>query len=305
VTTTSRLLGGPRSRADRTRARRARLVTDNDDLDAMPLRKIPRKRKARPRRRFDFALPAQLGAQVQLPSIPVVRFGPRLLSAVLLACVLAAIQQALAAPAFRVAEAAVGGDQILSEMQVRMIVGATDRPVFLVDPQGAETALEEHPEVLSARVEVSWPNQVRVSVVERHPMVEWDDAGRTWWICPDGVAYLKHGEWPGLVLIRSESPALTITEDPLQPAMSGDVLRAAAVLNAQMPEEAASLLFDAKHGLGFDDPRGWRAYFGVDGDMVVKVRAYQAIVANLAQVHQAVAVISVENAAAPYIGSKR
>ncbi len=305
MTTTGRLLGGERSRVDRARTRRARLVTDSDELDAVPLRKIPRKHKARPRKRFDFALPAQVGAQLQLPSIPVVRFGPRLLSALLLACVLAAIQQAATAPAFRVAEAAVGGNQILSEMQVRMIVGATDRPVFLVDPQGAETALEAHPEVLSAEVEVAWPNQVRVSVVERHPMVEWDDAGRTWWICPDGVAYLKHGEWPGLVLIRSESPALTITEDPLQPAMSGEVLRSAAVLNAQMPEEAASLLFDTKHGLGFDDLRGWRAYFGADGDMVVKVRAYQAIVANLTQVRQAVAVISVENAAAPYIGSKR
>ena len=305
MTATSRWLGGTRSRADRTRARRARLVADVEDLDAIPLRKIPRRRKARPRKRFDFALPAQLGAQVQLPSIPVVRFGPRLLSAVLLACVLAAIQQAAVAPSFRVAEAAVEGNKILSEMQVHMIVGATDRPVFLVDPQGAERALEAHPEVLSAEVEVSWPNRVRVSVVERHPMVEWDDAGRTWWICPDGVAYLKNGEWPGLVLVRSESSALTITEDPLQPAMQGDVLRAAAVLNAQMPEEAASLLFDADHGLGFDDPRGWRAYFGVDGDMVVKVRAYQAIVANLAQVRQAVAVISVEDAAAPYIGSER
>jgi hypothetical protein len=39
--------------------------------------------------------------------------------------------------------------------------------------------------------------------------------------------------------------------------------------------------------------------------MVMKVRAYQAIVAELAQVRQAVAVISVEDAAAPYIGSKR
>jgi POTRA domain, FtsQ-type len=304
VTTTTRWLGGARTRADRTRARRAPRVADLDELETVPLRKIPRRRKARPRKRYDLALPTQLGAQVQLPSIPAVRFGPRLLSSILLACVLVAIQQAVTAPSFRVAEAAVSGNQILSAMQVRMIVGAANRPIFLVDPQGEDRALEAHPEVLSADVEVSWPNRVRVSIVERHPMVEWDDAGRTWWICPDGVAYLKHGEWPGLVLIRSESQALTITEDPLEPAMSGEVLRAAAVLNAQMPEEAASLLFDAEHGLGFDDPRGWRAYFGVDGDMVVKVRTYQAIVANLSQVHQAVAVISVEDAAAPYIGSK-
>jgi hypothetical protein len=280
-------------------------VADADELEAMPLRKIPRKRKARPRKRFDFALPAQLGAQIQLPSIPVVRFGPRLLTAVLLAAVLAAIQQALASPAFRVAEASVEGNRILTAAQVHMIVGASDKPSFLIDAPAAERALLRQPEVLTAEVRVGWPNRVSVSLVERHPMIEWDDAGRVWWICPDGVAYLKHGEWPGVVRVRSEDEALSITEDPLQPAMSAEVLRSAAVLNAQLPEEAASLVYDPKHGLGFEDPRGWLAYFGVGGDMVVKVRTYQAIVAGLAQIRQPVAVISVADAAAPYIGSKR
>jgi len=305
VTITSRLLGGPRSRADRSRGRRARQVADADGLDAAPLRKIPRKRKARPRKRFDFALPAQIGAQIQLPSIPVIRFGPRLLTVVLLTAVLAAMQQAVAAPAFRVAEASVEGNRILSETQVHMIVGATQRPSFLIDPDAAERALMAHPEVLSAKVRVTWPNQASVSLVERHPMVEWDDAGRAWWICPDGVAYLKHGEWPGLVQIHSQAKALTITENPLQPAMSAEVLRAAAVLNAQLPEEAASLVYDPEQGLGFDDPRGWVAYFGVSGDMVMKVRTYQAIVAGLSQFRQPVAVISVADANAPYIGSER
>ena len=305
MTISSRLLGGSRSRADRTRERRARLVADADELEAMPLRKIPRKRKARPRKRFDFALPAQLGAQIQLPSIPVVRFGPRLLTAVLLAAVLAAIQQALASPTFRVAEASVEGNRILTAAQVHMLVGASDKPSFLIDAQAAERALLRQPEVLTAEVRVGWPNRVSVSLVERHPMIEWDDAGRVWWICPDGVAYLKHGEWPGVVRVHSEDEALTITEDPLQPAMSAEVLRSAAVLNAQLPEDAASLIYDPNHGLGFEDPRGWLAYFGVGGDMVVKVRTYQAIVAGLAQIRQPVAVISVADAAAPYIGSKR
>jgi len=305
VTTSSRLLGGSRSRADQTRDRRARLVAEADELEPMPLRRMPRKRKARPRKRFDFALPAQLGAQVQLPSIPIVRFGPRLLTALLLASVLAAIQQALVSPTFRVAEASVEGNRILTAAQVHMIVGATDKPSFLIDAPAAERALLRQPEVLAAEVRLGWPNQVSVSLVERHPMIEWDDAGRVWWICPDGVAYLKHGEWPGVVRVRSEKEALTITEDPLQPAISAEVLRSAAVLNAQLPEEAASLVYDPKHGLGFEDPRGWVAYFGVGGDMVVKVRTYQAIVAGLAQVRQPVAVISVADAAAPYIGSKR
>lgn len=305
MTISSRLLGGTRPRSDRTRARRARLAAEADGLEAMPLRKIPRRRKARPRKRFDFALPAQLGAQIQLPSIPVVRFGPRLLSAVLLAAVLAALQQAFASPAFVVAEASVQGNRILTAAQVRMIVGATQRPSFLIDPQAAEHALLAQPEVLSAQVRLRWPNQLSVSLVERHPMIEWDDAGRVWWICPDGVAYLKHGEWPGVVLVRSEDKALTITEDPLQPAIEADILRSAAVLNAQLPEEAASLVYDPRHGLGFEDPRGWVAYFGVGGDMVVKVRTYQAIVSGLTQVRQPVALISVADAAAPYIGSER
>lgn len=305
MTATTRWLGGARTRADRARARRARLVTDLEEPEVVPLRKVPRRRRARPRKRFDFTLPAQPGVQVRLPSLPVIRFGPRLLSALLLACVLAGLQQAVTEPSFRVAEAAVQGNRILSEMQVRMIVGATDRPIFWVDPRAAEASLEAHPEVLSAEVEVAWPNQVRVSIVERHPMVEWDDAGRTWWICPDGVAYLKNGEWPGLVRIRSESRALTITQDALQPVIPSQVLRAAAVLNAQMPDEAASLVYDPTRGLGLEDPRGWRAYFGVDGDMVVKVRTYRAIVASLSQVRQPVEVIDVGDVTAPYFGSER
>lgn len=305
MTISSRLLGGSRSRADRTRARRARLVGEADELEVMPLRKMPRKRKARPRKRFDFALPAQLGAQVQLPSIPVVHIGPRLLTAVLLAAVLAAIQQALASPMFRVAEASVAGNRILTAAQVHMLVGASDRPSFLIDTQAAERALLRQPEVLSAEVRLGWPNRVSVSLVERHPMIEWDDAGRVWWICPDGVAYLKHGEWPGVVRVRSDDKVLTITEDPLQPAIPAEVLRSAAVLNAQLPQEAASLVYEPGRGLGFEDARGWLAYFGVGGDMVVKVRTYQAIVAGLAQIRQPVAVISVADAAAPYIGSKR
>jgi hypothetical protein len=76
-------------------------------------------------------------------------------------------------------------------------------------------------------------------------------------------------------------------------------LQAAAVLNALIPE-FTPLRYDVTHGLGFDDPRGWTTYFGLGGDMVLKVRVYQALVVHLTGHGLQPALVSVEDASAPY-----
>jgi hypothetical protein len=135
-------------------------------------------------------------------------------------------------------------------------------------------------------------------------MAVWTDAGRPWWISADGIAYAPHGEWPGVVSVESETPVLAISEDPLAPAIQVEVLQAAAVLNTLIPE-ANPLQFDPERGLGFEDPRGWSAYFGMGGDMVVKVQMYQALAASLIGRGIQPALVSVEDAAAPYYRLER
>lgn len=301
MTLTDRALGHPKTRSERARARRARVMREVEPV-AREARIRPAGRR-RARRRYDLVLPSA-GAAVRLPAIPIVRLGPRLLSALLLAATLFALQHAFTAPGFRVGEASVLGSQILSAPQARSMASVGGQSVFEVDPSEAVRRLTSHPEVAAAKVTVRWPNQVEIELTERHPMVEWSDAGRVWWICPDGVAYLQHGTWPGLVQISSEKKVLNITDDPLAPVIPIEVLRAAAVLNAQIPQ-ATQLEYDPGHGLGFEDPRGWVAFFGADGDMVLKARIYEALAAVLQSSKARVGFVSVEDPATPYYRQTR
>ncbi len=301
MTLTERALGGD-TRADEVRMRRLR-----DERIGVRAPREPRRKQhggGRRRRRYDVTLPVQLGTEIRLPAIPVVRPGPRALSFVLLAGSVALLVFLFSAPTFQVAEAAVEGNRILSDGQLRSIAAVDGQSIFLVDPRAVLGRLLAYPEVAAAESAVRWPNRVVLEIVERQPMAVWSDAGRPWWISADGIAYAPHGEWPGVVQVESEVQVLAISEDPLAPAISVEVLQAAAVLSSLIPE-ANPLQFDPVRGLGFEDPRGWSAYFGMGGDMVVKVRMYAALAANLTARGIQPALVSVEDAAAPYYRLER
>jgi len=302
VTADDHLLGTTRTRAERGRARRARQSSEVEA--APPLQRSKPKRRKTLRRRYDIALPVELGAEIRLPAIPIIRPGPRLASAALLLGTLWVLFQIVHSPGLVAAEAAVLGNKMLTSAQVRSIAATEGMASFLIDPGLVDDSLTAHAEISAAHVRVRWPNRVEIQVEEREPLVAWDDGGRHWWLCRDGVAFLQHGAWPGLVQVSSKEPVLDITEDPLGTAMSPDVLRAATALSAQLPE-AASLMYEVGRGLSFEDPRGWTAVFGVGGDMVLKVRLYRGIVDDLAQRGVSATLISVADPATPYYRTVR
>jgi len=296
-----RVLGGRKSRARRVRAQRARMAFATDAVLVEPRRR-PAQRRAR--RRYEVSVPNRLGAGVQLPAVPVVRPGPRLLSAVLLVAVLVGGWQIVAAPQFTVAEAEVTQTLMLPDQLIRSLIGVDQRSVFLADPQAIRARLESQPEIARAEVSVKWPSRVVVGIQERHPIVSWNDAGRIWWISPEGIGYLAHGAWPGLIQISTRKPLLTITADPLAPVIAPEILRAAGVLSAQLPPEIP-LLYHENHGLGFDDPRNWKVYFGLDGDLVLKYRLYEKIAEALQAQGIQPAMVSVEDIGAPFYKESR
>ncbi len=300
MTIGGRILGKPRTRADRIRARRARNQRKLEPL--ANIRKPQRRRRAR--RRYDLALPVEIGAEMRLPSMPTLRVGTRFLSLLLLIACAWALHRSFTDSAFVAAEAAVEGAQLLSPGQIRSIANVEARAIFWIDPRQAEQVLLSHPEIATAKVDVGWPNEVHIQVEERTPVVTWNDGGQSWWLSADGVAFLERGIWPGLVEIYSDEQVLDIQRDPLAHVIDPQVLLAASVLSAQLPEVGA-LRYDPIHGLGFDDPRGWRVAFGVEGDMVMKVRLYHTIADELAARGLSVGLISVENPAAPYYQETR
>jgi hypothetical protein len=302
MTLNERTLSSVRTRADQVRARRARLerVIERPSRE----RKVKPGRKARPRRRYDLAIPVERGAEVRLPSLPTVRVGTRPLTALLLSVMLWWMGQVLSSPTFHVEQPIVRGNTLLSPAQVRSIAQLDDMLVFLIDTQDVVDRLEKFPEVSSAQVQVGWPNEVEIQIEERKPIVEWDDAGRVWWLSSDGVAFIPHGLRSGMVKVETEEPTLQISDEPLKPVITPELLQAASEMYAQMPE-VGWFTYDRIHGLGFDDARGWVGYFGTQGDMPLKVRIYRALTEQLSEKMAQATLVSVENASAPYFRVER
>jgi hypothetical protein len=248
--------------------------------------------------------PTEIGARLRLPALPAFRTGARLLSLAMASVLIWTLASAFRSAEYRVGEASVTGSSMLGEDRVRSIAGVGGQTVFNVDPVEVRALLMAQPEIQSAVVKVRWPNRVLIDVVERKPMVEWNDDGRTWWLSEDGIAFLPHGELEDLVRIDSEDTVLDIQRDPLAPVVEPEVLWAAAALRLQVPEVSV-LRYDPVHGLGFEDAMGWKAYFGASGDMVVKVQLYRKIAAALQARGVQAEWVSVEDPAAPYYRVKR
>ena len=54
-------------------------------------------------------------------------------------------------------------------------------------------------------------------------------------------------------------------------------------------------------GWEYVDERGWTAYFGTTGDMVMKIRLYEAVAGSLLAQGITASLVSVEDPAVPYL----
>jgi cell division septal protein FtsQ len=217
----------------------------------------------------------------------------------LLASMLLAFVRVLTSNDFYVEQAKVLGNKLLSNTQTRSMAQVDGNLIFNIDPQRVVDQLKQYPEILSADVDISWPNQVEISLVEREPVVEWYDAGRTWWMSADGVAFIQHGSWPDIVKVKAQAPVLHVFEDPLVPVIKPEVLSAAVDLSANLPE-IEILSYDPVYGLGIEESNGRVVHFGIDGDMTVKVQMYHQLVERLSARNSTRVVIFLMNQDRPF-----
>jgi hypothetical protein len=266
------------------------------------------KPKQNARRRFQIALPSVRSAprmNIHLVHIPRPRFGWRFLSFILSAILGTALYFAFNLPQLRVTEAQVTGNQIVTPADVNSVLNISGQPIFMLTPSDMETRLRlNYPELVSVRVNVTLPNLVTVNVTERKPAIRWEQGGGYTWVAEDGVAFRPRGEMVGLISVMAESapPVAGAVADPLSPApfISADMVQALKGLAGHVPP-GQSILYDARMGFGWNDPRGWRAYFGATpNDIELKMRVYEAMVASLTQRGIRPALINVTYPTAPY-----
>lgn len=256
------------------------------------------------KRRFQIAL------HMPRPNFRAIRFprpriGWRTVSFLLLVILGTAISLAFIRPEFRAAQVQVTGSQMLTVDEVNAVMNVAGQPIFLLIPSELETRLRlNYPELASVRVSVSLPNLVSVHLVERKPLIRWEQGGGYTWVAEDGVAFRPRGEIAELISVVAVSapPVIGSGTDPLSPTpfISTEMVRALKGFASHVPPGAV-ILYDPAFGFGWNDPRGWRAYFGTTAsDVELKMRVYETMVNSLTQRGIRPALINVTYPTAPY-----
>jgi len=156
-------------------------------------------------------------------------------------------------------------------------------------------------------VRVSLPNHIRVSVVERGPVLAWFQDDKTTWIDPSGVAFAPRGDIQGLIQVAvSGDPSAPQVQDDTQeslldrPFISPALVQAIIALSPQIPD-GAPMIYDHSYGMGWQDPRGWSVFFGQDTqDIEMKKNVYQAITDSFSRQGIQPTLISVADLDAPF-----
>jgi hypothetical protein len=214
------------------------------------------------------------------------------------------ILAALIHPYFNIPSVTVIGNNRLSREEISNAAGVLGQSIFTVQPEDVETQLRiSYPELLSVHANVYLPNHVYVMVEERQPVILWQQNGAYTWIDANGVAFRPHGVLEGLVPVNGlANPKPGISDNPLTPPpyMQKDLAEAIVLLAPSVPADT-TMFYDGTYGLGWQDSRGWKVFFGTGArDMPLKVRVYESLAQSLTERLVTPVFINVAYPEAPY-----
>jgi cell division septal protein FtsQ len=289
-------LGRARTRAERVRKRKPRNRSRVGTPRSIRANAVVQKRTRR--QRFDTAIRLEGKPRLRFPSFRFMRTGARIPAFLLLSITVWGFLTIYSSPDFQIDLPDISGIQYVSPSRVRTIAGVKGQSIFEVDPGEIESVLESLPEIKNAEVTVSWPNRVEIAIEERRPVIAWNDAGQTWILSADGLAFYLRDSVPGLVHVHSLTSVLKVGE-ALDPVIEKEKIMAAYDLSLLVRNEGP-IVYDARYGFGFQDERGWMAYFGFTGDMEAKYKIYEAIAEDLDKDRYPATLVSVEDLESPY-----
>ena len=308
------------SRAEQVRRRRSeRFVRELDQTTKRALKptvKVTSRTQVTPiviapkekeRRRFNIALGLpEIHLSKPKFSMPRIRANWRLASFIIAVLLGAALTLAFTLPYFYVPSALVSGNSRITSEEINGVLGIAGQSVFTVQPQELERRLRlNYPELTSAHVEVVLPNYVDITVVERQPVILWQQNGGFTWIDTTGVAFRPRGSADGMIVVTALDAlpsGTSVSNDPYSPPpfISQELVDAIRALSPLVPANT-TMTFTAAGGLGWVDPRGWQVAFGTSAqDMPLKMRVYQSLVDSLTQRGKTPVFISVVHPDGPF-----
>lgn len=258
------------------------------------------------------------GAEVFLPAFPRLNLGWRLISAAIVILSLAVIFSFTSLSAFEVNAVNLLGAQRLSGDAILSQVDLEGKAIIALKPDEiAESISASFPSLSRVRVSAGLPASVAIKVVEREPLILWQQGDTPMWVDAEGVMFPVRGEAPvALTVIANGDPpgptveieteneqeieTLSMLMEPSYPSTTPEFVEGMLSLRTYVPENS-HLQYDPQFGLGWQDPQGWSVYFGRDTrDIDIKLAEYQTIINALQKENITPSLISLEFMHAPF-----
>jgi hypothetical protein len=259
------------------------------------------------------------GAEVQLPAFPKLQLGWRFISGLVFIISLVVVISLSSSSMFEISTINLQGAQRLGSDMILAHVDLAGRSIISVHPAEIENLItESFPSLKQVSVSVGLPASVSIQVIERQPLILWQDNNSALWIDADGVMFPIRGEaevsqtviangappeapTAGEVESEEEIPGRLLLEEMTYPRTSPEFVQGLLSLNNYLPE-SSDLQYDPQFGLGWRDPNGWLVYFGrKTSNLDIKLAEYEAIITALQEDNITPALISIEFLRAPFM----
>ncbi|MFZ2487930.1 MAG: FtsQ-type POTRA domain-containing protein [Anaerolineae bacterium] len=216
-------------------------------------RRRPATRQMRQEQTVARALP-----QLRRPTLPRVRISAvRVVAFVVLATLIALTAYLFSSPVFFVQTAAIRGLQHATAEEVYRLADVDQYSIFWLDTRAAEQRIESLPYVKQATVAASLPNEVRIEVVERAPLVVWNVGGNAYWADAEGVA-MPIADPAQVLPVLWDLDGSTITPDG---HLNEELIASVSQLKTETPD-VSEFGYDRNNGLQFRLPGGTFVYLG-------------------------------------------
>lgn len=285
---------------------------------------LPNQQKVK--RQFHFAV-GNTGAEIRFPSIPQIQIGWRFLSFILFIACAVMIYFLLSAPLFTVQQFEMKGLNRLTEADLNSVMDISGKSIVWMNASKTESELmAAFPELKEVEIGVVLPNHIKISAIERQPVLSFQLEDKNYWVDNEGFLIPARGE-PGelLVIHASAMPPVVKTIDVIDPLTErsdvkaadensfsiaqiqgyGDqidplVVDAAFKLSLEIPT-GSKILYNSNHGLGWKSEGGWDVFVGLTLDKIeYKLNAYDAMMNKLNEEGITPSMVSIEYLHAPY-----
>jgi hypothetical protein len=151
--------------------------------------------RARTKVRRKFVIPLNTpGGEINLPALPQVKIGWRLISGAIVVLCLFSIILFTTSPFFKVNHIEIEGLERVNPGDVKTVLNLSNTPIYEIVPQQVKAVLQrDFPDLLDISIMVMIPNGVSIRASERKPMVSWQYNDQLWFIDEEGIVFPSRG----------------------------------------------------------------------------------------------------------------